>query len=158
MPDRVDSASLLIAASAERVFAAFRTGDTYARWLAPAGMQATAAAYDFRPGGAYDIALRYSDTDHGPGKTSADTDRATGRFVTIDPPRLIVQTAVFDSDDPAFQGEMRMTWAFIPAAGGTRVTITATNVPPGISAAEHQKGLTETLANLADFVAGDGPR
>jgi hypothetical protein len=32
---------------------------------------------------------------------------------------------------------MIMTWKFEPALAGTQVTITAENVPPGISQAEH---------------------
>jgi hypothetical protein len=58
----------------------------------------------------------------------------------------------FQSDDPAFAGEMRMTWSLSPAVGGTEVWIIAENVPPGISKESHDVGLRSTLENLARFV------
>ncbi|WP_438590782.1 hypothetical protein, partial [Escherichia fergusonii] len=47
----------------------------------------------------------------------------------------------FQSDDPAFAGEMWMAWSLSPAAGGTDVSIIAENVPIGISKAGHDVGL-----------------
>lgn len=47
-----------------------------------------------------------------------------------------------------------MTWLFEPAPDGTNVTITAENVPAGISAEDHAAGLASTLENLASFVHG----
>jgi hypothetical protein len=47
---------------------------------------------------------------------------------------------------------MVMTWTLGPAAGGTLVTLTAENVPPGISAEDHSAGLASSLENLARFV------
>jgi len=47
---------------------------------------------------------------------------------------------------------MMVTMALKPVRDGTRVTITATDVPVGISEADHRKGMDSTLRNLANFV------
>ncbi len=58
----------------------------------------------------------------------------------------------FASDDPAFAGTMTMTWAVQAVGGGTRVEITADDVPDGISADDHAAGLSSSLDNLARHV------
>ena len=45
-----------------------------------------------------------------------------------------------------------MTWTFDPAPHGTSVSVTAENVPAGISKKDHDEGLTSSLANLAALV------
>lgn len=56
------------------------------------------------------------------------------------------------SDDPAFVGTMTMTWEATPVEGGTRVVITADDVPAGISAEDHAAGMAASRANLARHV------
>jgi hypothetical protein len=51
--------------------------------------------------------------------------------------------------DPAFAGEMIMTWSFDPVSGGTSVTIVAEQAPAGISADDHAAGLASSPENLA---------
>lgn len=58
----------------------------------------------------------------------------------------------FESDDPAFSGTMTMTWEVTAIDGGTRVDITADDVPDGISPEDHAAGLASSLANLAEYV------
>jgi hypothetical protein len=74
------------------------------------------------------------------------------RFADIVPGERVVQQVDFVSDDPAFAGTMTMTWAVAAAEGGTRVDITAADVPDGISAEDHAAGLASSLANLAAHV------
>lgn len=57
----------------------------------------------------------------------------------------------FDSDDLSFAGTMRMTWTFEASEGGTRVTVSAENVPDGVRREDHQTGLTSTLDKIARF-------
>ena len=64
----------------------------------------------------------------------------------------MVQAVDFVSDDPAFAGTMTMTWEVTAVEGGTRVDIVADDVPGGISAEDHAKGLASSLANLADHL------
>ena len=75
-----------------------------------------------------------------------------GQFVELLPYERIVEDVVFASDAPAFAGTMRVTPTLTPVADGTRVTILCANVPPGISADDHQAGMAATLRNLAAFI------
>jgi uncharacterized protein YndB with AHSA1/START domain len=110
-------------------------------------------AFDPSPGGAYRIALTYANGDRSTsGKTSESTDVVSGRFLELVPDAQIVHLVTFESEDPAFAGEMRMTWGLAPAPGGTQVTITCKNAPAGIRQEDHDAGLRSTLKNLALFV------
>ena len=156
---RVDSGSRLIAADPHTIYTAMIDAGGVAQWLPPSDMTGRILEFDPRPGGTFRMELIFRDKTHAtPGKTSADSDLVEGRFVRLTLDREIVQCATFQSDDPAFGGEMTMTWTLVPECGGTRVTVTATNAPPGISADDHQTGLNSSLANLAAYTeeARDG--
>jgi hypothetical protein len=47
---------------------------------------------------------------------------------------------------------MMMTWEVTPVDGGSRVDITAENVPDGIAREDHETGLASSLSQLAAFV------
>jgi uncharacterized protein YndB with AHSA1/START domain len=151
-PLRTDRASLEIPAAPEAVYAAFADAEKLMSWLPPGGMTGRALGYDFRPGGRYRIALTYdASAPAGSGKTADRTDVSAGRFVRLEPGRTIVQSVEFEAADAAFAGEMTITWSFDRIARGTRVTVTAENVPAGISQADHDAGLRSSLENLARF-------
>jgi uncharacterized protein YndB with AHSA1/START domain len=151
---RTDTASIMIGASPEALYAAFADPAKLMQWLPPDTMTGRALEYDFREGGRYRIELAYdSSLPSGAGKTTDRTDVSTGRFVALEPGRRIVQSVEFESTDAAFGGEMMMTWSFEPTAGGTKVTVTAENVPPGVSRADHDAGLRSSLENLAKFAS-----
>ncbi len=88
------------------------------------------------------------------GKYAENTDVVEVRFIAVDEPRRLVEEADFVSDDPAFAGTMTMTWSLEPVDGGTRVTITATGVPDGISSEDHVMAFASTLSNLNQYVQG----
>lgn len=146
---RTDTATLVVPAGADRVYEAFADADALLAWLPPQGMSGRAPEYDFREHGRYLIELTYGDDAPAAGKTTERTDVTYGRFLELVPGQRIVQSVAFDSADPRFAGEMIMTWTFEPVAGGTRVTVGATHVPPGITQADHLVGLKSTLENLA---------
>lgn len=151
---RIDRAALEIAATPEELYAAFADPAKLMEWLPPGSMTGRALEYDFREGGRYRIALTYDETSPASvGKTEGRTDVSTGRFLTLEPGRRIVQSVEFESTDVAFAGEMLMTWVFEPTPAGTKVTITAENVPSGISPADHDAGLHSSLENLARFMS-----
>lgn len=52
----------------------------------------------------------------------------------------------------AAPGVMTITTMLVAVTDGTEVSIVCENVPEGISAQDHQVGMTSTLANLAAFV------
>ena len=74
------------------------------------------------------------------------------RFIDLVPGVRVVQAVDFVSDDRAFGGTMTMTWEVTAVDGGTRVDITADDVPDGISPEDHAAGLASSLANLADHL------
>ncbi|MDO3410537.1 SRPBCC family protein [Saccharibacillus sp. CPCC 101409] len=153
---RIDKASRVIQASPQTVYEAFLNPEVLVSWLPPDGMKAVVHTFDVREGGVYRMSLIYMDAEHaGAGKTSADTDVVQGRFVELVPGRKIVQTAVFESDDPKFAGEMRMTWQLTEMGGITRVTVLCEQVPEGILQKDHQRALASTLGNLAKAVESD---
>jgi uncharacterized protein YndB with AHSA1/START domain len=154
MSKRVDTASRKINASSASIYAAFASAEAMQTWLPPEGMTGTMLAFSFREGGAYRMRLTYIEPQHAAGKTSDDADEVEVRFLKLRPHERIEQSVTFDSDDPAFSGEMRIVWIFEPAQNGTLVKVRCEDVPPGISADDHQAGLTSTLANLAAFVEG----
>jgi uncharacterized protein YndB with AHSA1/START domain len=150
--ERTDSASLVIGAPVATVFAALVDREALLDWLPPAGMTARFEHFDPRPGGSYRLVLAYDDASEAPGKASAESDIVDARFVDIVPDQRVVQAVDFLSDDPAFAGTMTMTWEVTAVDGGTRVDITAVDVPYGISAEDHATGLASSLTNLARYV------
>lgn len=149
---RTDTASRLIAASPERVFAAFVDQAALMAWLPPGGMRASFERFDARPGGSYRMILTYADASAAPGKTTADSDLVEGRFIKIVPGVRVVQAIDFVSEDPAYAGTMTMTWEVTPVGAGTRVDVRADDVPGGISAEDHAAGLNSSLAQLAAYL------
>ncbi|QNA83292.1 SRPBCC family protein [Sphingomonas sp. So64.6b] len=152
MDIRIDTASRIISASPQTLYHAFLDRDAWLDWLPPEGMTGTIDLFEPWEGGCYLMTLHY-DVPHPetPGKASDDSDMVRGRFVALVPDERVVQVVEFESDDPAYAGEMTMTWALAPVAGGTEVRISCENVPSGISPEDHALGLASTLDNLAAF-------
>ncbi len=149
---RTDTASRVIAAPPDRVYAALVDEEALAAWLPPAGMSGRFERFDARPGGSYRLVLTYEDSATASGKSTADSDITEARFVEIVPGVRVVQAVDFVSDDPAYAGTMTMTWEVTATDDGTRVDFRADDVPSGISAEDHAAGLASSLANLAAHV------
>lgn len=149
---RTDTASRVIAAAPDRVYAAFVDPDALTAWLPPDGMSGRFERFDARPGGSYRLVLTYADAAGDPGKSTADSDVVEAHFVEMVPGRRVVQAVDFVSDDPAQAGTMTMTWEVTAVEHGTRVDFKAEDVPVGISAEDHAAGLASSLANLAEHL------
>ena len=149
---RTDTASRVIAAPPDRVYAAFVDPEALLAWLPPEDMSGRFESFDPRPGGSYRLVLTYADASGAPGKATADSDIVEARFVDLVPGERVVQAVDFVSDDPAFAGTMTMTWEVATSDDGSRVTFRADDVPDGISAEDHAAGLSSSLANLAAHV------
>ena len=141
-----------MAAPPGRVWAALVDPEALLAWLPPGQMTARFERFDARPGGSYRMVLTYADASGARGKATADSDVVEARFVDIVPGERVVQAVDFVSDDPAYAGTMTMTWEIAAVEAGTRVDITAEDVPDGVSAEDHAAGLSSSLANLADYV------
>src|SRR5690349_20057542 len=138
---RIDRASHVIAAAPATVYGALLDRDALAAWLPPDGMRGRVEQWDPRPGGGFRMVLTYLDPTDSPGKTSDATDVVDVGFVELVPAERMVQQAVFEADDPSFAGTMTMTWQLTAVGEGTEVTVTATDVPPGIDQAAHEAGI-----------------
>ena len=150
---RTDSASRIVDATPEAVYAAMTEPRSMLAWLPPAGMRGEMLEFDLRVGGRYRMVLRYDDAGIA-GKTGENSDDVFVRFLDLVPGALISQAVEFVSDDPAFAGTMVMNWILRPVPEGTEITIRAENVPSGISAQDHAEGLASSLEQLARFLGG----
>jgi uncharacterized protein YndB with AHSA1/START domain len=152
---RIDSASRVIKASPQTIFKAFVDPDALVSWLPPKDMKGHISEFDARDGGAYQMSLTYSGTEHSTqGKTSENVDVVKGRFLEITPNERIVQLVEFDSENPVFAGQMIMTWTLAAISDETTVTIVCENVPEGIRKEDHDIGLRSSLENLAVYIEG----
>ena len=148
---RTDTASRVIRASAEKIYAANLDSKSVAKWRPPQGMKAEIYAFDAREGGGYRMAFVYEDASVR-GKTTEHADVFEGTLVELVPNERIVEHVKFLSDNPVFGGAMTITTTLIAVAGGTEVRIACEDVPAGIRAEDHQVGMASTLANLAAFL------
>lgn len=138
------------------VYRAFLDPDAVAAWLPPDGMSGRVHRFDPREGGEFRMSLTYHDVADSPdgagGKTSEDTDTHRGRFVTLVPNEEIVEVVEFESDDPRFAGEMRVTVTLADADGGTEVAYLCENIPTGIRPEDNEAGCRSSLRKLADLL------
>jgi uncharacterized protein YndB with AHSA1/START domain len=149
------SVTSIIGAPREVIYRAFTDPAALEAWQAPGEMTATVHAFDLRPGGGYEMTLRYPNSEGGsPGKTTDHEDRYTARFVELVPPSRLVQAIVFDTEDPAFMGEMTMTVTLDAVEGGTAVTIAFAGTPPGIRPEDNETGTRTSFEKLAAYVGG----
>ena len=122
-------------------------------WLPPGDMTGTIQQFDPRPGGSYRMVLTYPDGSTTTGKTTSDTDVVEAHFVELVPDTRIVYAVGFVSDDHAYDGTMFMTWEIAAVAGGSRVEVTADNVPDIVPEADHAAGMESSLAKLAEYLS-----
>ncbi len=142
-----------IKASPEALYRAFTDPVALAAWLAPEGMTGTVHRFDPSVGGGYEMSVYYPASDEiARGKTAAREDRYTARFVELTPFRRIVEAITFDSDDPAFAGEMTMVVSLEAEAGGTLVSIAFENIPVGIRPEDNEVGTQSSREKLARYV------
>lgn len=145
--------SRVIQAPAHAIYRAYLDPAAVAAWRPPTGMSARIFAFEPRVGGGYRMAFVFDDggAAHA-GKSTEDADAFEGRFAELVPDSRIVEVVRFQSDDPAFAGEMTLTTTLRPVTGGTEVSVRAENVPSGITAEDHEAGIASSLENLARYV------
>ena len=140
----------VIKAPPEKVYAAFMDPVELVAWLPPGDMTGKVHAFDGRVGGGYSMSLFYPPSERGArGKTAEREDMVNVRFVALEPPRRIVEGVSFVSADPGFRGEMTIVVTFEAVPGGTNVTFTCTNLPPGLRPEDNEAGARLSLEQLA---------
>jgi uncharacterized protein YndB with AHSA1/START domain len=122
--------------------------------MVPDQMTSRVHTFDAREGGAFRISLSY-DVPTTAGKTSARTDSFHGRFVKLVPDTEVVQTVEFETNDPAMQGEMTITYTLADADGGTDLVGLHENVPSGVPPADNELGWSMSMDKLAKLVEHD---
>jgi uncharacterized protein YndB with AHSA1/START domain len=123
----------IIKAPRKAVYQACLDPDSVAAWRAPDNMKGHVHAFDAREGGTFRMSLTYQDPKHSPGgKTSEDTDTFQGKFIELVPDEKIVEVIKFESRDPRFAGEMKITTSFTDTDEGTEITVLCQDIPAGI--------------------------
>lgn len=69
------------------------------------------------------------------------------------PDELIQKVIEFQTVDPDFVGEMRMTVTLADTDGGTEVTILREDIPRGIRPEDNETGTHQSLQKLAALLA-----
>lgn len=149
---RTDTASRFIAAAPERVYAALLDPEALTAWVPPGDMTGSIEQFDARPGGSYRMVLTYPDVSGSRGKSTPGSDIVEARFIELVSGERVVYAVDFVSDDPAYAGTMTMRWELTAVDEGTRVEITADNVPDGVSPQDHVAGMTSSLDKLAQYL------
>jgi uncharacterized protein YndB with AHSA1/START domain len=153
---RSTQVSRIIKAPRHVVYQACLDPDAVARWRVPDNMVGHMYVFEAREGGAVRMSLTYRDPSQSPGgKTSEDTDTFQGRFVELMPGEKIVEVIVFESPDPAFAGEMKLTTRLADADAGTEITVLCENIPSGIRLEDNETGSRQSLQKLAALVEQD---
>jgi uncharacterized protein YndB with AHSA1/START domain len=133
------------------VYAALLDRDAYARWMVPPGMRCEIHELDAHEGGAFRVSLTYEAPTEA-GKSTPQTDTYHGRFTELVPDRRVVRSVEFETDNPALQGEMRITIDLADAAGGTELVALHENLPSGVAPGDNELGWQQSLAKLAALV------
>ncbi len=144
-----------IGAPPARVYRALLDPAAVQQWMVPDGMTSRVHAFEAREGGTFRISLTY-DEPTATGKSSAHTDAFHGRFVRLVPDTKVVQAVEFETDDPALQGEMTVTYTLAAADGGTDLVGVHEHLPPGVPAADNELGWSMSIAKLARLVEPGG--
>jgi hypothetical protein len=71
------------------------------------------------------------------------------------PDTEVVQTVEFETDDPAMQGEMTITYTLADAGSGTDLVGLHEGLPPGVPPADNQLGWNISIGKLARLVEHD---
>jgi uncharacterized protein YndB with AHSA1/START domain len=119
--------------------------------MVPDSMSSQVHEFDACEGGRFRISLTYSDPGAA-GKSTARTDTFHGRFVRLVPDAEVVQVVEFETDDPALQGEMTISYLLTETDGGTVVTGRHEHLPAGASAADNKLGWRMSMDKLAALV------
>lgn len=140
----------MIRAAPEQIYKAFMDPAILVAWLPPGEMTGKIHKFEGHVGGGYEMSLFYPATDSpAQGKTSDNEDRVSVRFVELVPQRRIVEAVTFQTDDPSLKGEMIIEIGIELVAGGTEVSFTCTDLPPGLRAEDNEAGSHESLEKLA---------
>jgi uncharacterized protein YndB with AHSA1/START domain len=155
--------SQLVRAPRSAVYAALLAPTAVETWRVPDDMVASLREWEPVEGGRFRVSLTYRAEDR-TGKTEGATDTYAGTFTRLVPDEQVVEELAFETDDPALQGPMTMTWTLRDAegdpaagsAGGTEVELFHQGLPDVVPPDDNATGTRMSLAKLAAYVEGAG--
>jgi len=133
-------------ATPERVFAAWTDPAQFMEWFGPKGMTNTHCQLDLRVGGTWEL------TGEGLGTARA----VSGRYLAIDPPRLLSFTWAWHetgSLDTPREHETTVTLQFRPVGKRTELTLTQLRFRDAEGATRHNWGWTGSFEKLDAFLS-----
>ncbi|MDF0529130.1 SRPBCC domain-containing protein [Tsukamurella sp. 8F] len=139
-----------IDAGPARVYAALTHASELALWLPPAGMKGRFER--FAAGQGFRMILAYTDPAER-GKAGGGRDVVDVTITEAVDGARITWASEFESDDPEYAGTMTMTWELEPDGDRTRLTVTARDVPPGISQEDHTEGMRTSVMQLNEYLS-----
>lgn len=145
-----------ISASPTRVYRLLTDAAAVQRWKVPDGMTGVVHEFEPRVGGGFRVSLTYESPD-ATGKSGAHTDTYHGRFVALVPHTRVVETLVFETDDPAMAGQMTVIYSLAPSANGTELVVIHEGVPDSIAPADNALGWRRSVAKLAALAESPDP-
>jgi uncharacterized protein YndB with AHSA1/START domain len=131
--------SRVIAASPERLFAAWTTPDQLRKWWGPPGGHCVDAQTDVRAGGSYRLDNRTAD---------GELITISGTFTEVSPPTRIAYTWQVD---PGPAHSELVTVSFTRCDGGTDVVICHDRITAEPVRREHARGWASCLGRLAEW-------
>jgi uncharacterized protein YndB with AHSA1/START domain len=142
--------SKIIKAPRHAVYQACLDPDALEKWRVPDTMKGRMHVFEAREGGRYRMSLIYQDPAHSlGGKSSEDTDTFEGRFIELVLNQKIVEIVAFESRDPKFAGEMKITTSLRDTEEGTEITLLFQDVPAGVRLEDNETGTRQSLRKLA---------
>jgi uncharacterized protein YndB with AHSA1/START domain len=122
-------------------------------------MTASISEWEPREGGRFRVSLTYRAEDR-TGKTEGATDTYAGTFSRLVPDEQVVEQLAFETDEPALQGPMTMTWtlrdADVNGSTGTEVDLLHEGLPDVVPPRDNETGTRMSLTKLAAYVEGAG--
>jgi uncharacterized protein YndB with AHSA1/START domain len=141
-------ATIEIPASPERIFEALTSKENEIWWGSPEVYTTVDWKADVRVGGKWSLGTRLPNGEIMP---------ASGRFVRLEPPRLIVLTRTYEFDHPTMGWKTTtVTYITEPIDGGSRVTVLHEGFNGSMEAAlEHAHGWERLLTWLAKYLSAE---
>lgn len=137
----------VIRAKPERVYRAFLTPETMAKWLPPHGFTCKVHHMDAEVGGTYKMSFTNFSSGH--------SHSFGGTYLELKPHERICYTAAFD--DPNLPGTMTTTVTLTPVFCGTEMTVVQEGIPEIIPVQACYMGWQESLTLLNQLVEPEIP-
>jgi len=133
----------VIAASRERVFAAWTTPEAIKVWFGPASCRVLDVQIDLRVGGEYCFQLSTEQLGE---------IQVSGRYHEVTPPAKLVYTWQWAGNPELARGSSLVSVEFVPAGVSTEIRLTHEQLPSIASRDDHGRGWSGAFDNLEKYL------